>query len=232
MGQNRGQIKATVRINLADAAISFWSEDDLNDSFQDAYDDIVCLSQCIIKNITLQWTGQLSYYDFKNDFGVTDYLSTVAIFNYATNLWLRDDLNLRDLDRLRRDWECWIGTPQFWVSSDPKHIAIAPKYGPVPVLGAFNQYAFSNAFFIGSNSLGNFKLLYWAMAPTLTSDLDSFLTASDVQTMFEFYVTADMLEQAQEFNKAQEYWSKYYDSLEEYSERVKVNNKADLLLRV
>jgi hypothetical protein len=232
MGQTRGQIKVTVRANLNDNGVTFWSETDLNDSFQDAYDDIVCLSQCICKSVTLTWQGQLSYLNFITDYGIDDYLAVVAIFNYSTNLWLRDDLNLRDLDRLRRDWECWIGTPQFWCTSDPLHIAVAPKYGVQVAPESFVPFAFSNAFNIGPNPPGTFKLVYWAQAPVLTTDLNTLYTASDVQNLFEFYVTADMLEQAQEFNKASEYWEKYYSSLEEYSERVKVNSKSDLLLRI
>ncbi len=234
MGQTRAQIKATVRENLDDAGVSFYSESDLNESIQDAYDDIVCISQCICKSVDVAWIGGLSYYNFITDCGITDYLCTIAIFNYATNRWLRDDLNLRDLDRIRRDWENWIGTPQFWVTSDPLHIAVAPKYpqGDLPI-GAFNPLAFSDAFYIGDLApLGTFKLLYWATAPVLASDLSIFLTASDVQNMFEFYCTADMLEAAEEYTKAQEYWEKYYSSLMEYSSRVKRNNKHDLLLRV
>ena len=235
MGQTRAQLKITVRTNLDDLGVSFYSEDDLNDSLQDAYDDIVCMSQCITKTVNLNWLSQLTYINFVSDYGLTDYLATVAIFNYSTNRWLRDDLTLRDLDRLRRDWELWIGTPQFWCSSDPLHIAIAPKYMNVAAVeGAFNPLAFSNAFFIGATfgTLGSFKLIYWAQAPALVSDLSTFLTASDVQNMFEFYCTADMLEGAEEYSKASEYWEKYYNSLIEYSSRVKRNNKHDLLLRV
>lgn len=235
MGQTRGQIKATVRANLDDAGVTFFSEVDLDEALQDAYDDIVCISQCICKSVTLNWVGGLTYYDFVNDLAVTDYLATVAIFNTSTNRWLRDDLNLRDFDRLRRDWELWIGAPQFWATSDPKHIAIAPKYaGGTATAGAFAITAFSNAFFIGSGStnLGTFRLLYWATAPALVSDSNTFLTASDVQNLFEFYATADQLESAEEYSKAAEYWEKYYNSLMEYSERVKRINKSDLLLRV
>jgi hypothetical protein len=234
MGQTRGQIKTTIRQNLDDNGVTFYSDDDLNESFQDAYDDIAIISQCICKNVTLTWIGQLSYYDFVNDFGVSDYLATTAIFNYTTNRWLRDDLTIRDFDRIRRDWELWEGTPQFWASSDPNHIAIAPKYQNAPgAPGAFSLISFSSAFDIGTlGSLGTFKLIYWAQAPVLVSDLNTLLTASDVQNLFEFYVTADMLEQAEEFSKAGEYWEKYYNSLQEYSVRVKRINKSDLLLRV
>lgn len=234
MGQTRLQLKASIKENLDDAGVTFYTEEDLNNSLQDAYDDIVCVSQCIIKTVDVAWIGGLSYYNFKEDSGLTDYLATVAIFNYATNRWLRDDLNLRDLDRIRRDWENWIGTPQFWCSSDPLHIAIAPKYLPVAnTSGAFNPFAFSDAFYIGEQSpLGTFKLLYWAMAPVTVNDSGTYLVATDMQDLFEFYVTADMLESAEEFNKAQEFWEKYYKNLIEYSERVHKNNRSDLLLRV
>lgn len=211
MGSTRGQIKTNIRVNLDDNAVTFYTDTDLNDSIQDAYDDICSLSQCIVKNTTLTWIANLSYINFITDYSITDYLATTAIFNNLTNRWLRDDLNLRDLDRLRRDWENWTGTPQFWAPSDVNHIVIAPKY---------------------TTSSGTFKLVYWASAPTLTSDNDTLLTASDVQDMFEHYCTADLLEQAQEYTKANEYWTKYYESLAEYSERTKKMNKSDLLFRV
>lgn len=211
---NLGQIKTSVRTNLNDNGVTFWTDTDFNDSFQDAYDDVVCLSQCVVKSTTLSWIANLSYYDVVVDCGVLDYLATVAIFNYATNRWLRDDLNLRDFDKFRKDWETWSGTPQFWASSDFSRIAVAPKYItsiPTP---------------------GTFKLVYWTTAPVLFTDGDNFLMASDAQTLLEYYVSADMLEQAQEFSKAAEYWEKYYTDLEEYSDRVKCNNRSDLLLRV
>ena len=100
MGQTRGQIKNTVRVNLDDLGVTFFSEDDLNDSLQDAYDDIVCLSRCIVKRVEINWIENLSYYDFAGELGITDYLATVAIFNQVTNRWLRDDLTVRDFDRI------------------------------------------------------------------------------------------------------------------------------------
>jgi hypothetical protein len=213
MGQTRGQLKATVRVNLDDAGITFFSENDLNDSFQDAYDDIVCLTQCIPQVADgLSWLANLCYYNPISDLGVTDYLGVIAIFNYSTNRWLRDDLTLRDFDRIQRNWENWQGTPQYWVSSDPLHFAIAPNYGSVPQ--------------------GLFKLVYCATAPALIDDTSTFLIASDMQDLIEFYTTADMLEQAQEYNKALDYWEKYYEHIDVYATRVKKSNASDLLLRV
>src|ERR1035437_437933 len=213
MGQYRGQLKTIVRTNLDDAGVTFYQDIDLNDSMQDAYDDVCCLSQCIVKIAdNLNWVANVVYYNPASDLSLSDYLGPVAIFNYNTNRWLRDDLTLRDFDRIQRNWENWQGTPQFWSPSDPLHFAIAPNYGSIPQ--------------------GTFKLVYWAIAPQLVDDSSVFLIASDVNNLIEFYCTADMLEQVQEYQKAGDFWEKYFSSLDEYSARVKTNNKSDLLMRV
>lgn len=228
----RSQLKDDLRINLADVGITFFSEEDLEDSIQDAYDDIVSLTQCIQKNVTLSWIPNLVYYNFKSL--LADYLGTTAIFNTQTNMFLRDDLNLRNLDQLRRDWEMWVGAPQYWVSSDPDNIVIVPHYIGSFTNGAFFSGAFSSAFFINgaTASVGTYKLFYWATAPVLSADSDSFLLAADFEDLLEFYVTGDMLEQAEEFTKASEYWDKYYNGVTAYKDRVKRVNKSDLLLRI
>lgn len=229
----RGQIKTNIRINLADAGVVNYDEATLNDSLQDAYDDIAVLTQYNVKEVTLNWVSNLSYYNFPL-LGVDDYLMPIAIFNNITNRYLRDDLNLRDFDRIRRDWENWQGTPQFWAPSDPYSIAVAAKYVGTGTSGAFAPHAFSNAFFIGTSfgSLGSFLLIYSAIAPQFVNDDSVPEIATDVQNLFEFYSTADLLEQFEEFSKADEYWGRYWDSIDEYASRVKRNNKADLLLRV
>src|SRR5690348_12678 len=147
MGKTRGQIKADIQANLVDLSINYYSDDDLNQSIQDAYDDIAVISQCIQKKATLTWQSAKSYYNFKA-LGVTDYLGTIAIFNNVTNLFLFDHLSLRDFDRLRRDWEMWNGAPQFWAPSDFVNVAICAKYIANGSGGAFDPATFSSAFYI------------------------------------------------------------------------------------
>lgn len=233
MGKTRGQLKADVQDNLEELNLNFFSDDDLNQSMQDAYDDIAILTQCIQKQSTQNWISNLSYYNFQA-LGVSDYLGTIAIFNNVTNLWLRDDLSLKDFDRIRRDWETWIGTPQWWAPSDPLNIAVAAKYLATSQSSAFWSGAFSPAFFIDPSygSLGTFNLFYWAQAPVFGSDNDNPLVASDMQILFTHYVTADLLEQAQEYGKSQDYWTLYFSSIQSYADRVKRNVKSDLLLRI
>lgn len=237
MSITRGQVKAQIQTNLTDLNINFYSDEDLNNSIQDGYEDIVTLSQCIQKNITLPWVSNLSYYNFQTRYQITDYLGTIAIFNNVSNLWLRDDLSLKDFDRIRRDWETWIGTVMFWAPSDPSNIAICPKMLDSNLsYGAFDYGSFdSGSFYINNSSesnLGSFILYYWATAPILVSDNDVLLMASDQNTTLVQYSTADLLEQAQEFNKANSYWQPYFKNVDEYSDRVKRNCKSDLLLRI
>jgi hypothetical protein len=214
MSYTFGQITTNIRTNLNDAGVTFFSEDDINDSLQDSYDDICAVSQCNLQIADQQQWPVVVYINPVSDLGLSNYLGTVAIFNYATNRWLFDDLNIRDFDRIRRDWELWQGTPLFWAPSDPLHIAIAPTYQAV-------------------NSINLFKFVYYAQAPTITDFTNQVsIVATDVQDLHEFYVTADLMEQAQEYNKASGWWSKYDEKLTEYSERVKKSNRADLLLRI
>jgi len=211
VGKTRGEIKADIQDNLSDLNLNFFSDDDLNTSVQDAYTDVSILTQCIQAQSTQNWVSGLVYYNFVS-LGVSDYLGAIAIFNNVTNLWLRDDLSLKDFDHIRRDWEKWNGTPQFWAPSDPLNIAIAANY-------------------TGAN-LGSFILYYWGVAPTLASDASTFEIATDMQKLLTNYATADLLEQAQEFGKAAEFWTDYYTQIDTYADRVKRNTKSDLLLRV
>src|SRR5215469_12398036 len=231
MGQTRGQVKADVQANLQDLSINWYSDDDLNQSVQDAYDDIAILTQCIQYKVTIPWVSNLSYYNLSDNFNLGNYLGTIAVFNNQTNLWLRDDLSLKDFDRIRRDWEKWIGTPLFWAPSDFKNIAICPKYLDNGITyGAFDANSFNNSAFWVNNSansgLGSFILCYWGTAPQLQSDGDTFLIASDKTVALTQYCTADLLEQAQEFNKANYYWGPYQANIDDYSDRVKRNCKS------
>lgn len=205
------QLKANVRANLGDDAVTFYAASEMDNSFQDAYDDIVFHSQCIVKKTTLSWQANIGHLDLKNDFGVSDYLATTAIFDNVTNRWLRDDLTYRDFRTFRPDWQLVTASPQFWAPKDPIRITIFPKY---------------------ATAAGTFDLYYWATAPTVV-DGDTPLIPTDMQTLLEQYSTPDLLETAEEFKKALHYWKQYYDLLQGVDalrSRLKNLAKSDLLL--
>ena len=207
----RAEAKANIIKNLYDGNVVYYDGIDLNNSIQDAYDDIAIIARNIKKKSTgLAWVGQLSYYDFTS-LGVADYLGCIAIFNNVSNVYLTDDLTLKDFDRIRVDWEAALGTPEWWTPVNFKYIAVFKKY---------------------AGAAGTFDLHYWATAPTLTSDSDVFLIATDMAKLIEYYCTADLFEQAQEFSKAAPFWKLYYPLLQKYKTRCHGLAKSDLLYGV
>ena len=220
----RSQLRANVRSNLNDNGITFFKDSEINLSLQDAYNDIASKCQCIVNSVTLNWLAQVNYYDFlagnpdlngdPQNTPITDYLGTIGIFNNNSNLWLRDDVSIRDFDKIRIDWELWTGQPQFWTPRNIKYIAVAPKL---------------------YQASGTFNLWYWGKAPIWNDDDDTVtepLVASDMQQLFEFFSTADLLESAEEAMKAGIWWNQYFSSRMEYKDRCRNLAGADLLMRI
>lgn len=208
----RGDIKVRVSANLEDRGVTFYSDADLNNSMQDGYNEIAAFCQCIIKNVpNINFLANNNYYDFAN-LTITDFLFPIGIFNQQSNLWLDDTLTLRDFDRLRYDWETWIGTPQYWAPHSFKYVAIVPK-------------------FLSIGSTAKLTLRYAAKAPTFIADGDIPLIAEDMKVLLEEYSTADLLESADEYTKASEYWESYETRRIRYKERCARLAKADILLR-
>ena len=180
-------IKDNIRTNLGDAAIANFSIQDINDSCQDAYNEVVAISQCILKKTTLSFLSNTNYYDLPSL--VPDFMAMTAGFNNNTNLWLLDDKTLKDFDRDRVDWELWTGQPVWWAPcNDGRKVVLVPKL---------------------TIATGNFDLYYWAVAPTII-DSESPLVPPDFESLIECYATADLLEQFEEFTKAQNYWKEFW----------------------
>lgn len=207
---NRGQIRNRVSKNLSDIGV-FFDVNAINDKLQDGYNEVASRARCIIKSANVNQVANSPYYDFVS-LGVTDYLATIGIFNVTTQFWLRDDLSLRDFDRLRRNWELWTGSPQFWASHSLQYVAVAPNEAVV--------------------TTQTFVLWYWANAPTFTMDTDTPLIATDKQNLLENYATGQLLSDGKEYTKSTTYTSQYEEDLQEYKKRCVKLAAADLLQRV
>lgn len=199
------QIKTNISTNLDDIAGRFFNTADLDNSIQDAYDDAICLTRAIIKKVTLNFST-VPYYDFKA-LGVSDFMAVVAIYNNQTNRFLRDDVTIKHFDQIRDDWELWTGTPDYWAASNFKYTIIIPKQAVAS---------------------GTFDLYYWATAP-LVLPSDTPLLPTDLTKLIEFYSTPDLLEQAEEFTKANDYWETYFELIETAKDRFHNNARADLI---
>ena len=212
MGTNRENLRGTILENLTGSRDSstYYADEDLNESIQDAYNEVVAKSKCYIKNTTISWQSGLNYYN-PADYGIIDYLGYIAIFNNNSNLWLRDDVSIRDFNRIRRDWEQWTGEAQFLTSHSQKYFVICPSLA------------------VGT---GTFSLWYYATAPKLEMDTDTTIIANDMDILITDYVSKDMLESANEFTKASFYQGRYEQKLSAYKERTHNLAKHQLLLRI
>lgn len=212
------EIKSNIRTNLNDAQIKFWPEQDVDESVQDAYDDVVARTKCIIRRVTLDWVPGVGYIDFtQSPYNVTDFMGVIAIRNNVNNRWLEDNWTTRNLDSLRVDWELQSGTPARWLPTGGKRTIIHPYYENDPD--------------------GTFDLIYYATAPVIdtedTSQEPEF--QADAQVLLEIYSTADLLEHAEEFTSAINWWKQYYDDLRgfpAFMRRCRNLAKSDFLLRM
>lgn len=181
----RTSVEATVRLNLNDAGV-FYTPEDLTDSIQDCYEEVTAFSGCIIKATTVQFQTGKVYYDFVSL--IPDYLAVVAIFNSQTKRWMYP-VSLRQLREIRYDWELAIGNPFAFWPVNFRYIAVYPR---------------------ANNSNGKFFVFYRAIGLST----DPLLNIPDEhQQVLEDYVTADLLEQAEEFSKASRYFSSYMSGL-------------------
>lgn len=200
----RDQIAADVLENLASSGIDYYTSSDVNEAIQDGYDDVAALTGCIQKSTNIN-VANTTYYDMLTL--IPDFFALVAAYNNTTLRWILFD-NLKTFDNVRIDWETWGGMqPMFGSISNFRYVTL------VPILAAAS---------------GTITIFYRATAPTLAFS-DTPLIHLDEQVLLEWYATADLFDQAQEFTKADKYWDKYFKEVIEYRERVHKLAKSDYL---
>lgn len=191
----RDQIATNVKSNLDSNGLDYFGIDEINNSIQDAYDDIAVVSGCIQKVATLPWQANVTYYDLVDE--INDFFAIVAAYNNNNNQWMNFQ-GLLTFDKVRQDWELWEGEPLFGAVLGPRKVTFVPRK---------------------STASGNATLYYRATAPTLAGSTAP-LVHLDCHELLEWYATGDLFDQAQEFTKADGWWSQYFSSLLQYRTRV------------
>jgi|TARA_R100001530_G_scaffold123720_1_gene91740 hypothetical protein len=202
------QLKTNVAIDLGDSSKVHYLDADIGTAIQNAYDDIAIYTRCRLKNTTINWQDNLSYYNFR-DLGVSDYFAPIAIYCNNQNRFLFDDKTLLDFANFRNDWELQTGTPEYWTPASFERVAIYPRH---------------------ATATSDFILYYAAIADTLT-DSDTPEIAVDMQRLLEIYARAELLERTKEFTKALVLWEIYYTDIEDYKDRCDSLARTDLVLR-
>ena len=205
MSLTRDQITARVRVNLNEEGVTFYSANDLNDSVQDAYHDVVSIARTIESTATVNFAANLSYYDLSSE--ISDYLHVIGIYNNTTSKWL-DYISLKLLQELDAKWETKNGNAKYFTVLDDSYIAIFPK---------------------PSTATGSMLVVYKAFADTLGAAGVPIIPEMH-ETVLEKYVTMDLLEQQEEFTKAMMWFEDYRIELLALKQQMDNRNTVDRIM--
>lgn len=195
------QILEDVRSELADAGITYYSKEDLFDSYDDGYEEICLETQCLERMTTIPLSNDTIYYNLYEQ--VIDYFRVFAIYNPANKVWLSHK-STKQLQRLRHDWELGLGNPTHFCVMDFQKIGTYPH-----LLNVADE---------------TLEVFYKATAK-LPQSLDSQPEFEiQYQRILHNYMMQDLLAQAEEFTKAEQYLIEYLQG--KNSLKIFVNNRS------
>lgn len=184
----RASIRANIRIYMGDIGTSFWDDAAINEAIQDAYTELSGTLQIIRKNGLVTFRADRNYFSPATLLSDSSYLNTLAVFDIARNIFLKDNLVWpRDFQKIRSDWEASTTPPEYWCPVDTTQIVV---YGRL-------------------QAAGRYRIYYAATAPILTDDTTVLLLPDQAELALEEYIQCDLLEQAEEFAKAQIHYERY-----------------------
>lgn len=202
---NRDQISAKVRRNLNDLGITYYRETDINESLQDCYDEVAVYCECIEKVTNIKLLPNTTYYNMWQI--VPDYYRVIRMFSSQINGMLEINSDRTELN-YRIDWELTNASARNVMILGPEFLGISGR-------------------FTDPNTLRDVKMWYKAQAPKFTAGTDIPKINLKYQILLEHYSTADLLEQNQEYKKAQLYWNQYEKLLNEYRDKIQLLSRAD-----
>lgn len=200
------QIIADVQIDLDDVTHGqTFSLVDLYSMFNQTYLDWVVYTRCITTTTNnIPWFAG-PYYDFVAAYPLA--IGVISVFNQQTNRYLFDFSSRLDMDKIRIDYENWVGTPTYWFPISHTKIGVAPNYFPSPS--------------------GLFNLCYWQSTAELVTG-DTPLFASDMHYALGKDVVRRALESVEEFSKASAWDMEYKLLKEKFKKRVEQNHKSEM----
>lgn len=163
--------------------------EEIYDSLEDGHNEVVILSGCHQKSVTLEWPVDTTYIDVISL--VSDYYRPVAIYNKPNKSWLIPRTP-KQMESLGDRWEVENGTPIFFCPLDFKYISVYPHYGT-----AENE----------------FILFYKAVAPEDWPDTEEPKIPLNCQDVLVNYVNTDMYISLLEYTKSDNQFAIYKDGL-------------------
>lgn len=185
-------IMERVRDELGDTGVTYYSTDDLKDSFDDGYEEI-CVNTGILERMgTLTPVNNQVYYNLYETFN--DYMRVFAIWNPDINDWMSHKA-LNFFDRIRDDWEKASGPSYRFSAIDFQYISVYPHKSTV--------------------SGDDWEVFYYAVPPKPLELYETPEIPTQFQVVINYYMLADLLAQSEEYTKASDYTNDYFSKLEE-----------------
>lgn len=195
------QIVANIRDELGDNGITYYSTDDISDSFDDGYEELCVTAEILESMSVVTLTDDTTYYDLYQL--IPGYLRTFAIWNVEDKYWLSHKSH-GSLKKINPKWEVAFGRPIVFSVVDFQRIALYPHLLLVDgsTLEIFHKSVPSN--------------------PLNAQDVP--VLPEQYQIILHNYVMHDLLAQAEEFTKAQLYRQQYVEGRVRL--RTYVNNRS------
>lgn len=196
----RLELKSRILDNVKDPNQIYWTDDKINLSIQDGYDEIVLETECIEGMYTLNSTPGLIYYDLYDL--IPNFWKLTRIYNNQTNRWLTI-YDQQVLNRVYFSWEQSTNTPWYGYIVDYRYFGFFPH----------------------ANSSQTFDIYYKLCKDVLLSDSQQIQIQPAHIKVLETWCTADLLESVQEFSKAQVFWQDYNMELERFKAHVRARQQ-------
>lgn len=192
----RGEVKTRVRANLDDAAVTFFTITDIEDSLSDAYYWSSVFANTIEKTANISFQQTCPYYNLQTI--IPDHFAVTGVYDLARNRFIPYKSRL-ELIQLNNHYEMWHGPPEYFFIHSQNYLFITPQ--PLNISS------------LTQTTNQDLKIFYRAFDDSVHHDSSAYRLPLQGEDCLEFYATADLLEQAQEWSKAQFYWDKFYSQL-------------------
>jgi hypothetical protein len=193
----RADVKTRVRANLDDNAVTFFTSIDIDDSLTDAYYWSSAFANTIEKTANISFQQDCPYYNLQ--LIIPDHFAVTGVYDLKRHRFLTYR-SRQELTHIHNSYEIWHGPPEYFFIHSQNQLFIAPQ--PLNI-SSLTQTAEQDL-----------KIFYRAFDDNVIDDFHhSYRLPIQGEDCLEFYATADLLEQAQEWSKAQFYWDKFYAQL-------------------
>lgn len=188
--------------NLYDEGMVRFTDDAIRDSVQDGYDEIALLTGCIEKIDTLNFSNNLSYYNFRTL--ISDYYRPLAIWNNNINRWL-NPIAYRELREYSGRWETLNGQSTEFATLGWEYVILFKKM---------------------ATASGDMLVFYKASANTLIDSDTPILPPANYDILVD-YGTSDLLDSDLEYKKAQKYYKYYLEGIKKIRQTVNSRSLPD-----